>query len=431
MADTAVKAETAPPCAAVSDSRECPAAASATGSAHSVEVTIGTGVKYNNAEDVKPIVDKLQGAYTTVRFSDNTFGIAACEAIAAQLQKNPALQVAHLDNMFTGRTLKEIPQALGALLSSIADHEHLYHVDCSGNAIGMAASPQIATFLKTNKSCRELILNNNGLSPEAGGLISQALSEGSLDLEVFCSQKNRWETKGIVHLAKALKGLSKLKKLDVSRNGVGQDGSEDAWPALFPALENHPDLHELNICDNYVKRRGVQALIKSLPHYKSLRILKMSDCFCYKRHAALFLEGLCTGAGSQLETLYLDYAEADSKFMPLLLRALKCMPNLKVLSVQGNHFSSEHIEQLRECLGEHAQILDEDCDGSEWSTEEEEEEEESSAADENDDEDEEPSKIEEDADSEHEQTTPGDEEEAQSPTDDAASLAASVEKLSL
>jgi Ran GTPase-activating protein (RanGAP) involved in mRNA processing and transport len=58
---------------------------------------------------------------------------------------------------------------------------------------------------------------------------------------------------------------------------------------------------ELNICDNYVKRKGVHALIKSLPHYKSLRTLNMSDCFCYKRHATLFLEGLCTGAGSQLE----------------------------------------------------------------------------------------------------------------------------------
>jgi Ran GTPase-activating protein (RanGAP) involved in mRNA processing and transport len=117
--------------------------------------------------------------------------------------------------MFTGRTLKEIPPALGALLSAIAGHENLYHVDCSGNAIGMAASPQIVTFLKTNKSCRELILNNNGLSPEAGGLISRALSEGSLDLEVLCSQKNRWETQGIIHLGNALKGLSKLKKLDV------------------------------------------------------------------------------------------------------------------------------------------------------------------------------------------------------------------------
>jgi hypothetical protein len=57
------------------------------------EVTTGTGVKYNNAEDVQPIVAMLQGAYTTVRFSDNTFGVEACEAIAAQLQKNSALKV--------------------------------------------------------------------------------------------------------------------------------------------------------------------------------------------------------------------------------------------------------------------------------------------------------------------------------------------------
>src|SRR6201996_9862796 len=85
-------------------------------------------------------------------------------------------QVANFADIFTGRLLNEIPQALSSLLTALLTLPNLHTVNLNDNAFGLNTQAPLVAFLSSHVPPQHLILNNNGLGPHAGILIADALS---------------------------------------------------------------------------------------------------------------------------------------------------------------------------------------------------------------------------------------------------------------
>jgi Ran GTPase-activating protein 1 len=112
----------------------------------------GKGLKLDTAAHAEPHLKALQAMSDVeqVSFGGNTLGVEACAAIAsvletkktlqvdisklfypAHLANTPFWQVANFDDIFTGRLLDEIPQALSSLLTALLKLPKLHTVSRS------------------------------------------------------------------------------------------------------------------------------------------------------------------------------------------------------------------------------------------------------------------------------------------------------------
>jgi Ran GTPase-activating protein 1 len=73
------------------------------------------------------------------------------------------VQVANFADIFTGRLLSEIPDALTHLLTSLLALPELHTVNLSDNAFGLNTVAPLQPFLSQHVPLQHLILNNNGL----------------------------------------------------------------------------------------------------------------------------------------------------------------------------------------------------------------------------------------------------------------------------
>ncbi|EEY18768.1 conserved hypothetical protein [Verticillium alfalfae VaMs.102] len=79
----------------------------------------GKGLKLDTAEDLEAhIADLRANDVEEVKVLGNTFGIGACKLLGEVLAEKKNLQSADLSDMFTGRLLSDIPEALSSLLTS-------------------------------------------------------------------------------------------------------------------------------------------------------------------------------------------------------------------------------------------------------------------------------------------------------------------------
>jgi Ran GTPase-activating protein (RanGAP) involved in mRNA processing and transport len=76
------------------------------------------------------------------------------------------VQVANFADIFTGRLLSEIPDALTHLLTSLLALPALHTVNLSDNAFGLNTVAPLQPFLSQHVPLQHLILNNNVLLPE-------------------------------------------------------------------------------------------------------------------------------------------------------------------------------------------------------------------------------------------------------------------------
>src|SRR5260370_19012161 len=150
-----------------------------------------------------------------------------------------SLQVADFADIFTGRLITEIPKALSALCDSLVDKEHLVEVNLSDNAFGGRSVDPIVPFLSKNPSFQIFRLNNNGLGPEGGTVIADALRYNAAVRKAIPAEKR-----------------SNLRILVCGRNRLA-DGSASAWAE---ALVAHGTLVELHMPPNGLRMAGSAAL---------------------------------------------------------------------------------------------------------------------------------------------------------------------------
>ncbi|KAK4170315.1 putative Ran GTPase-activating protein [Cladorrhinum sp. PSN259] len=327
----------------------------------------GKGLKLDTAEDLEAHIADLRAMddVEEVRLLGNTLGVGACKLLGEVLATKKTLRVANLADIFTGRLLNEIPEALSSLLTSILNLPKLNTINLNDNAFGLNTQAPLVAFLAAHVPLQHLYLNNNGLGPHAGILIADALSElhakkeearkNGQDvpyLETVICGRNRLENGSMTAWAKTFTLHNKIKEIKMVQNGIRQEGISHL---LSEGLRNAPELRVLDLQDNTFTALGARALAKVTPGWSELIELGVGDSLLSGKGGVLLGKSLAQGKNKKLETLRLQYNDITATGLKELAEAAKeALPALKKIELNGNKFSEddESIIALQELLEE-------------------------------------------------------------------------------
>ncbi|KAI0172347.1 RNI-like protein [Hypoxylon sp. FL1284] len=363
----------------------------------------GKALKIDTAQDLEAHIGPLRAMEDVeeVRILGNTLGVEACKLLGEVLATKKSLKTANLADIFTGRLLNEIPEALSSLLTSILNLPNLRTINLSDNAFGLNTQAPLVAFLSSHVPLQHLYLNNNGLGPHAGILIADSLSKlhekkeevrkAGQDvpyLETVICGRNRLENGSMLAWAKAFSLHSKVKEIKMVQNGIRQEGIEQL---LTAGLNNATELKVLDLQDNTFTIKGARALAKVVPLWADIQELGIGDSLLGAKGAILLADALSQGRNQKLETLRLQYNDITSAGVKGFASAAKDgLPVLKRIELNGNKFSEddESILSLQSLLDGRKEkhggdVVDEDAWGvdslsdlEELDSDEEEEEEE-------------------------------------------------------
>lgn len=216
----------------------------------------------------------------------------------------------------------------------------------------------------SHNTLRVLKLSNNGLGPEGGSVIAQALLDSAKaaqalgktsQLEVVLCGRNRLEN-GSAHLwAQAFKAHGQsIKEVRLFQNGIRMAGIV----ALANGLSHCPSLEVLDLLDNTATQGskgidGSRAISVAMPQWPNLRELQLSDLRLMPKGSLAICTALAEGSSPKLETLRLMSDQLDAACFELLVKAVKqhCK-QLAKLELNENRCGEEDdvIVRLREAL---------------------------------------------------------------------------------
>lgn len=315
----------------------------------------GKALKLDTAEDLDAHIAALisMDDVEEVRFLGNTLGIGACKRLGEVLSSKKSLQNANFADIFTGRLLNEIPEALSHLLTQITNLPNLRTINLNDNAFGINTYAPVAAFLSSHVPLQHLYLNNNGLGPEAGIKIADALSElhakkeaarkaGQADvphLETVICGRNRLENGSMRAWAKTFSLHNRLREIKMVQNGIRQEGIVHL---ITDGLSHLSDIRVLDLQDNTFTLMGATALAKVAPDWTEVVELGVSDSLLGNKGAKTLAKALSKGKNAKLEVLRLQFNEINSKGLRALADAAKdALPVLRKLEINGNRLSEE------------------------------------------------------------------------------------------
>jgi Ran GTPase-activating protein 1 len=327
----------------------------------------GQALKLDTAADLEKHVAPLRDSKDVeeVHLEGNTIGVEASEALAKILETKTTLQVANLADIFTGRLLSEIPQALDALLKALLKLPNLHTINLNDNAFGLNTVEPLRPFLSQHTPLQHLYLNNNGLGPAAGTLVAEALAslaekkeqarnEGKdvPHLETVVCGRNRLETGSMEAWVKAYKANNKVKTVKMVQNGIRQEGIAKL---LQHGLSGCTALETLDLQDNTFTVTAANTLANVVHNWTEVRELGVGDSLLGARGGRRLGEALAKGNNKKLEVLRLQYNEIDAKGIKALTDAAtstSALPRLRRVELNGNKFSEEdpNIEILQTLL---------------------------------------------------------------------------------
>ena len=339
----------------------------------------GQALKLDTAADLDKHIEPLRSSTDVeeVHVEGNTIGVEASEALAKILETKQSLKIANLADIFTGRKLHEIPPALDALLKALLKCPNLHTINLNDNAFGLNTVEPLRPFLSQHTPLQHLYLNNNGLGPQAGTLVAEALAhlaekksaarkEGKEvpDLETVICGRNRLETGSMAAWVKAYQANNKVKTVKMVQNGIRQEG---VALLLQHGLSACSQLETVDLQDNTFTSLAAKTLANVAPTWAELRELAVGDCLLSARGGSLLGDALATGGNKKLEVLRLQYNEIDSKGLKALADAAagSGLPRLRRIELNGNKFSEDdsNIEKLQTILGKRKEDQADDYPG--------------------------------------------------------------------
>ena len=326
----------------------------------------GQALKLDTAADLEKHIKPLRDSTDVeeVHIEGNTIGVEASQSLAKILETKTTLKYANLADIFTGRLLSEIPQALDALLKALLKCPNLHTINLNDNAFGLNTVEPLRPFLSQHTPLQHLYLNNNGLGPQAGTLVAEALAqlaekkeaarkEGKevADLETVICGRNRLETGSMAAWAKAYQANNKVKTVKMVQNGIRQEG---VALLLQHGLSACTELDIIDLQDNTFTSLAARTLANVVPRWTELRDLGVGDCLLSARGGRMLGDALAAGGNTKLEVLRLQYNEIDGKGLKSLADAASGsgLPRLRRIELNGNHFSEDdsNIEKLQTIL---------------------------------------------------------------------------------
>lgn len=255
-------------------------------------------------------------------------------------------------------------------------------MDLADNAFGLNTVAPLVDFLSKHVPLKHLILNNNGMGPNAGAQIANALTtlaerKGEArkggkevpDLETVICGRNRLESGSMAAWAKAHQAHKNVKTVKMVQNGIRQDGIS---LLLREGLRGCEELEVLDLQDNTFTITGATALSGVVEGWKHLRELGVGDSLLGARGMVMLAEALGKGGNRKLEVLRLQYNEIDGRGVQGLLRAANgSLDKLRRVELNGNKFpeDDEGVEGLRLLLAERKEDAGEHATG-EWGLDE-------------------------------------------------------------
>ncbi|KAI5370187.1 putative leucine-rich repeat domain superfamily [Septoria linicola] len=326
----------------------------------------GQALKLNTADDLEKHIGPLRdnADIEEVHLEGNTIGVEASQALAKVLQTKQKLRFANLADIFTGRLLSEIPQALDALLTALLQCPHLHTINLNDNAFGLNTVEPLRPFLSKHTPLQHLYLNNNGLGPAAGTLVADALvqladnkaaarkdGKNVPDLETVICGRNRLETGSMAAWVKAYTANNKVKTVKMVQNGIRQEGIAQL---IQHGLSQCSTLDTLDLQDNTFTALAAKTLSSVVPTWTEIRELAVGDCLLSGRGGRMLGEALAKAGNKKLEVLRLQYNEIDAKGLKAISDAAagSALPRLRRVELNGNKFAEEDpsIEPLRDIL---------------------------------------------------------------------------------
>jgi Ran GTPase-activating protein 1 len=307
----------------------------------------------------------LQGNRRGVRDQEDPTGKALCGAPIFSICRKLTyiFKIANLADIFTGRLLNEIPQALSSLLTALLTLPKLHTVNLNDNAFGLNTQAPLVAFLSSHVPLRHLILNNNGLGPHAGILIADALSalhakkeearkagKEVPNLETVICGRNRLENGSMTAWAKAFSLHTGIKKIKMVQNGIRQEGISHL---LTEGLRHAKGIEVLDLQDNTFTLMGAKALASVAPGWTEIQELGVGDSLLSAKGGLAVAAALAKGENTKLEVLRLQYNDITAKGLEAFQKAAKdALPALKKIELNGNKFSEEDqsVMLLRELL---------------------------------------------------------------------------------
>lgn len=305
---------------------------------------VGRNLKLTTKDDIAPYLEELEkiDPLIEVHLGGNTLGVGACEALAAVLATKKSLRVADFADIFTGRLISEIPDALRALCDALVDHEQLVEINLSDNAFGGRSAEPMVNFLTHNHHFSVLKLSNNGLGVTGGTIVARALKAAAEELRareqksqlrtVICG-RNRLENGSAQEWADAFAAHGALVEVRLFQNGIRMEGIA----ALCKGLTECASLEVLDLQDNTATLQGSRAIAESLPHWPQLRVLNLSDCLLKPKGGALLFRALAEGHTPTLSALHVQYCDLDREALGSLATAIeRHLKQLETLEINGN-----------------------------------------------------------------------------------------------
>lgn len=321
----------------------------------------GQALKLDTEIDAEKIVNSINECpgMTTLELQGNTIGIPAAKAIAKALENQPNFKRALWKDMFTRRTVDEIPQALSFLSSGIMlSSAKLVVLDLSDNAFGPRGLIGIVKLLESS-SCytlKELHLNNNGLGIQGAKMLADALckcvensrKDGSpLALKIFVCGRNRLENEGATAVARFFKMLGTLESVAMPQNGIYAPGIE----SLADAFASNTNLRVINLEDNSLTEEGAKYIAECLPTLKKINMLNFGDCLV-RTNGAIALAKALKVSCPELRELYLGFNEINKDGGKAVVDALEKKPDLEIVVLNGNVFGFEGCDMIQSRMTE-------------------------------------------------------------------------------
>jgi Ran GTPase-activating protein 1 len=325
-------------------------------------------LKLTTAEDVAEHVEfiKSHPELKVLLFSGNTIGVEAAKSLAEAISKLDNLVEFDLHDCFTGRMKEEVHVAVEAFNKVLKTKSTLRKVDFSDNAFGPVGARAMAILLSEAASLEELILNNNGLGPQGGNIIAQALIDlQKLNIEAGRVSKlhrveigrNRLENGSAPLFSEAFKAHGSLEEIALPQCGIRPEGISE----LSKGIAANPNLVKVNLQDNTFTTIGSVDFAKALEGLPKLEVLNIGDCLLGGDGCIKIIEAL-VASDSPLRSLNLQYNEMNECGVKLLIQSIDKFTTLKVLMLNGNCFNpiGETAAALKDALRkmERTDILD-------------------------------------------------------------------------
>jgi Ran GTPase-activating protein 1 len=243
---------------------------------------------------------------------------------------------------------------LSAICDALKDKTSLIELNLSDNAFGARSVDPIVPFLTHNRSFQIFKLNNNGLGPEGGTVIADALAESarlskkegrSSQLRTLICGRNRLQDGSSEAWAKAFAAHGSLVEVRMPQNGIRMDGIVN----LVGGLGQCPNLEHLDLQDNTFGKVGSTAVAKALPVWTKLTFLNFSDCVLSDEGEGVsaVIKAIAGGSNPELQTLQLQNNNMEAESFALLAEGISKLPNLNSLELQWNEVDDdENVETL-------------------------------------------------------------------------------------